>query len=289
MSATKREQQPFVYGSLSKEAIYLKPLASTLTQQTPVPTDVPASTEDERAWKTIRNSADTSLHEDFLRRYPYSPHVTEVRQRLTDLRPKLAAPISAPVTNSAGDQNTGDLPRLLLGELRRVGCSRGINDGSWNIAAQKSLGLFNENARTTFDVTVASLAALNAVRDKSDRVCPLICLHGYKVNGDDYVEIVCKSGSKVSANNTCEEEQFKQLLSSSAEGKSSSLFTPEDAQRVAAMGSKLKLTMPAFAIGDTKDDVPASFRRFVGIWAGKVDKGQGRQKMLILTEALSDC
>jgi Caspase domain len=65
-------------------------------------------------------------------------------------------------------------------------------------------------------------------------------------------------------------------------------FTPEDAQRVAAMGSKLKLTMPAFAIGDTKVDVPVSFRRFVGIWAGKVNKGEGRQKMLILTEALSD-
>ena len=30
MSATKREQQPFVYGSLSKEAIYLKPLSVTL-------------------------------------------------------------------------------------------------------------------------------------------------------------------------------------------------------------------------------------------------------------------
>jgi hypothetical protein len=65
-------------------------------------------------------------------------------------------------------------------------------------------------------------------------------------------------------------------------------FTPEDAQRVAAMGSKLKLTMPAFAIGETKVDVPVSLRRFVGIWAGKVDKGEGRQKMLILTEALSD-
>jgi len=31
MSATKREQQPFVYGSLSKEAIYLKPSEATST------------------------------------------------------------------------------------------------------------------------------------------------------------------------------------------------------------------------------------------------------------------
>jgi hypothetical protein len=55
-------------------------------------------------------------------------------------------------------------------------------------------------------------------------------------------------------------------------------FTPDDAQRVAAMGSRLKLTMPALAIGDTKVDVPVSFRRFVGIWAAKVDKGKGVRK-----------
>jgi hypothetical protein len=36
-------------------------------------------------------------------------------------------------------------------------------------------------------------------------------------------------------------------------------FTTDDAERVAAMGSKLKLTMPAFAIVDTKVDVPVSF------------------------------
>jgi hypothetical protein len=73
-----------------------------------------------------------------------------------------------------------------------------------------------------------------------------------------------------------------------ANGGGQNPFTPEDAQRVAAMGSELKLTMPAFAIGHTKVGVPVSFRRYVGIWAGKVEKGQGRQKMLILTEALSD-
>ena len=85
------------------------------------------------------------------------------------------------MAHSTADQNTeGELPRLLLAELRRVGCSTGINDGSWNIAAQRSLGLFNEKARTTFDVKVASLDALNAVRGKKDRVCPLICERGYR-------------------------------------------------------------------------------------------------------------
>ena len=73
-----------------------------------------------------------------------------------------------------------------------------------------------------------------------------------------------------------------------ASGGGQNPFTAEDAQRVAAMGSELKLTMPTFAIGDTKVEVPVSFRRYVGIWAGKVEKGEGRQKLLILTEALSE-
>jgi hypothetical protein len=70
--------------------------------------------------------------------------------------------------------------------------------------------------------------------------------------------------------------------------KKRNIFTDEDAKRIAEMGSKLKLSMPVFAIGETKADVPASFQRYVGIWVGKVGPGQGRQKMLVLTEAHSD-
>jgi hypothetical protein len=40
MIATKREQQPFVYGSLSKEAIYLKPLPPSIGPKVPAPSEV---------------------------------------------------------------------------------------------------------------------------------------------------------------------------------------------------------------------------------------------------------
>jgi hypothetical protein len=70
--------------------------------------------------------------------------------------------------------------------------------------------------------------------------------------------------------------------------KKRNAFTDEDAKRIAVMGSKLKLSMPPFAIGETKADVPVSFQRYVGIWVGKVGPGEGRQKMLVLTEAVSD-
>ncbi len=68
------------------------------------------------------------------------------------------------------------------------------------------------------------------------------------------------------------------------------LFSPEDAQRVAAVGADQKLKMPPFAIGETKGDVPASHLQFVGVWSNKLGfgEGAGRHVMLIVTEVTSD-
>lgn len=207
MSATRREQQPFVYGSLSKEAIYLKPSASLPVQEKRTPTEIPPSTEDERFWMVIKTSDVPGLYEEFLKRYAYSPHAGEARQRLIDLKSKqvvAVAPPAAAATTTTDPNAAGDLPRLLLAELRRVGCSRGITDGKWNVGAQRALGLFNEKARTTFNVRVASLDALNAVRARKDRVCPLVCERGTKADGNDCIPIVCKAGFRLGDNDACE-------------------------------------------------------------------------------------
>ena len=97
-----------------------------------------------------------------------------------------------------------DIPRLLQTELRRVGCNTGAIDGNWNTAAQRSLALFNKNAQTKFDVKVARLDALDAVRSKPARICPLICEHGYKADGDNCTKITCRVGYEVGDDNTCE-------------------------------------------------------------------------------------
>jgi hypothetical protein len=101
------------------------------------------------------------------------------------------------------------VPRLLQAELRRVGCNIGAVDGNWNAAAQRSLELFNKNARTKFDVKVASLDALDAVRSKATRICPLICDHGYKADGDSCTKITCRTGYEVSDDNTCKRIEVK--------------------------------------------------------------------------------
>jgi uncharacterized caspase-like protein len=126
------------------------------------------------------------------------------------------------------DQNSvAQIPRLLQIELRRVGCKTGAIDGNWNAAAQRSLALFNKNAQTKFDVKVASVDALDAVSSKPARICPLICEHGYKVDGNTCAKITCKRGYQVGDDNTCERiEVRKQAKPVEGRGEPAAGATP---------------------------------------------------------------
>lgn len=126
--------------------------------------------------------------------------------QLAALSPPQAPDDAATKTDKSASE---DIPRLLQTELRRVGCNAGAIDGNWNAAAQKSLALFNRNAGTRFDVKVASLDALDGVRSKTVRICPLVCDHGYKADGDNCVKITCKAGYEVGDDNTCERIEVK--------------------------------------------------------------------------------
>lgn len=110
MAATKREQQPFVYGSLSKEEIYLKapaasapaPVASAPASAAsgPAPAD-PA--EDEKFWLAIQTSTVAGLYEDFLARYPRSSHVEEARRRMKNFKANEVAALASPATPPKSD------------------------------------------------------------------------------------------------------------------------------------------------------------------------------------------
>jgi uncharacterized caspase-like protein len=102
-----------------------------------------------------------------------------------------------------------DIAALLQVELRRVGCGSGTADGSWNAAAQKALEQFSRAAGLKLDVKAASLEALDAVRGKTSRVCPLVCEHGQRADGDRCVRITCKAGYEVGDDNTCEKIEVK--------------------------------------------------------------------------------
>jgi Caspase domain len=96
-----------------------------------------------------------------------------------------------------------DIPRLLQSELRRVGCKTGDIDSEWNASARRALAAFNDHAGTKFDVKLASVDALDAVRGKTGRVCPLDCDRGFRADGDRCVKVTCDSDQVLGPNGTC--------------------------------------------------------------------------------------
>jgi uncharacterized caspase-like protein len=121
---------------------------------------------------------------------------------------KVAA-LTQPVDKS--DQaSSADIPRALQSELRRVGCNAGSADGNWNAASQRSLDLFNKHAGMKLDIKVASVDALDAVKSKTARVCPLICDHGYRADGERCVKISCGTGMFLNEDNECEKKRERE-------------------------------------------------------------------------------
>jgi hypothetical protein len=116
-----------------------------------------------------------------------------------------------PTAPDKSDQSPVDLPKTLQAELRRVGCNTGSVDGNWNAASQKALDLFNKHAGMKFDAKVASLDALDAVKSKTARICPLICGHGYRADGERCTRITCRRGFEVGDDDTCEKIETKKL------------------------------------------------------------------------------
>lgn len=102
------------------------------------------------------------------------------------------------------DQPSVDLPRALQAELRRVGCSTGTVDGNWSVASQKALDLFNKHAGMKLDAKTASTDALDAVKGKTGRICPLVCETGFRADRDRCVRITCRAGYRVNDDNECE-------------------------------------------------------------------------------------
>jgi uncharacterized caspase-like protein len=110
-----------------------------------------------------------------------------------------------------------DLVKSVQSELRRVGCLTGETNGEWNSTSQRSLALFNKNAGTKFDVKLASADALDAIKLKPSRVCPLICEHGFKADGDHCSRIVCAEGLILNDDNECEKRRTRKPVAAREE------------------------------------------------------------------------
>jgi uncharacterized caspase-like protein len=109
----------------------------------------------------------------------------------------------APETGAKPALSAAETTRSVQSELRRVGCLTGPVGDDWNEAARRSLELFNKHSGLKLDAKMASLDALDAIKAKPARICPLVCDRGMKADGDRCVKITCGAGYVLDDDNEC--------------------------------------------------------------------------------------
>jgi hypothetical protein len=204
IKSTGNRQEPFVYGSLGGATVALVPELKR---------DVPPaiSTSDIRrdyelaervgtaeAWESFLSTHKSGFHADLARAAraklaAASPSTPATAGPVPDTRTSIAAlpasPDSAPPAPPAPAIDTVALTRDLQIELKRVGCDPGADNGTWSAKSRSALSLFNRHAGTKLDIKVASLGALDAVKAKDARVCPLVCGAGTRPEGETCVAV----------------------------------------------------------------------------------------------------
>jgi hypothetical protein len=253
IAATHNEQQPFVYGSLSKEAIYLKP----------PPALVPLAGPDQIAWSVLKETTDEAALRRFISQYPKSelrvdaeariialeeahaappvpPKPDEVSWALlkettdtgalkrfaaeypnSDLRKEVEARIAAleaaakPASVNGADPH--ELARSLQLELKRVGCFNGAPNGEFDDATKAAWHNFNHLTAVSMPDDL-SPDAIKAVRGTAKRVCPLICLGGERAEGDRCVAVSPPQNAKPQKTGSGRSEPRKRNTAHSSDG-----------------------------------------------------------------------
>jgi uncharacterized caspase-like protein len=164
--------------------------------------------------RPVTTDSDGSSVQDRKRVTEAKREVTQIGSSSTTNAPNQAPPqqvASLPDTPepipAKPELSGAELTKYVKAELSRVGCFSGTINEEWNAASRRSLESFNKRAGTKLEVKLASLEALDMIKSKTTRVCPLVCEHGYRVDGERCSRIVCAEGSFLNDDNECEKRR----------------------------------------------------------------------------------
>jgi hypothetical protein len=151
-AATNKSQEPFYYGSLGGQPVFLHPPA----KREPAFERAPLS-EMAEAWRTVKDSSDVAVLGSFIRHFGDSFYADLARARIKELtaateasrpreqnRPPIAPSASPPTSLRA--VNDERFVRAVQMELKRIGCFAGEPDGRWGQETRKG---FETYARAT--------------------------------------------------------------------------------------------------------------------------------------------
>lgn len=147
LAETNQRQEPFVYGSLPGEHIYLVPPAmAAVAPVAPAPPTAAIELEppsEEIVWSVVKNSTDPEVLREFIRAYPRGLHFEAALQRLTDLshRSDAITPVTIPPAVEVPNRSA-EVTRSIQEQLARLGCAPGQADGQWGPRSRAALARF---------------------------------------------------------------------------------------------------------------------------------------------------
>jgi uncharacterized caspase-like protein len=195
MTMTKRGQQPFIYGSLSRERIFLKASLPQPVIALPPPPP-PGPKPDELAWALIKDTKDVSALQRFSQQFPASQRRPEAEKRVAALNTAAAVIAAEEAARLSAAQKAGarEISRALQFELKRVGCYDGVVDGEFGDGSRNALRNFARLAAVNIKADDLSRDMLEVIRRYDKRVCPLTCRAGERADGERCVRIACPAG-----------------------------------------------------------------------------------------------
>lgn len=243
LKSTGNRQEPFVYGSLGGDDVPLVPAPAAYPPDGQVSSSPQADAR--RDYELAMQVGTKDALEAFLAQYPDGFYASLARSQLEKITAEAArtasgkaqpapvvaerkgsemaadaSPSASSATQPAPSQSvsvaalsTGppatDITKSVQLELHRVGCLNADVDGKWGAASQRSLSQFNRYAGTKLDTKVATSDALDAIKQAQSRVCPLVCEHGFRAEGDHCTRIACAEGTFLNDDNECVKSRGK--------------------------------------------------------------------------------
>jgi hypothetical protein len=189
-----------VTGPVAEQSPTIAPAPAPARPQPPAPSPQADNAGELSAWQSARASNSCEPVRAFLQRYPNGAFADLAKlseQRLCAPGPVADLPSPRAVESNAAPAKPAALSRAELArnvqlELMRVGCG-GTGalkaNGEWDAASQGAMRLFNRYAKLKVDVGTPSQEAIDALRARDGRVCPLMCGDGLQAKGDICVAI----------------------------------------------------------------------------------------------------
>jgi len=193
LKLTGNRQEPFVYGSLGGTTVSLVPPLpeKPAVVATPAPPPPPDAAAVARADYDLAARVGTVAAWDaFLTAHPtgFYADLAKVQRdranapRTAAVQPPAAAEVRKPTVDPA------ETTQLVHKELTRLGCYSGDVNNPWGRPSRRAVEQFNRHSGLKLEVGAASTDTLAALRDKTERVCPVECRSGFVATSDGRCE-----------------------------------------------------------------------------------------------------